>query len=65
MNLESKRNNRIQDLYKIALQLAQDDTQTETTIRAFLYQKACTIVSAKTAREYVDEVFNRIDRIRN
>jgi hypothetical protein len=59
-----KRKNRIDDLYKIALKLAQDDTQTEASIRQFLIQKACTISSLTTAKGYVDEVFARIDKIR-
>lgn len=59
-----KRGNRINDLFKIALQLAQDENETPESIRHQLLIKAQTVVSATTAKQYVDEVFNRIDSIR-
>ena len=59
-----KRKNRINDLYKIALKLAQDDEETFETIKHQLILKACTVVSLVTAKQYVDEVFQRIDRVR-
>lgn len=59
-----KRNNRITDLYKMALKLAQDEDNTAESIRHMLMIKAQTVVSASTAKQYVDEVFNRIDRVR-
>ncbi len=48
----------------MALKLAQDEDNTEESIRHMLMIKAQTVVSAPTAKQYVDEVFNRIDRVR-
>ena len=47
-----KRKNRIDDLYKIALKLAQDDEETFETIKHQLILKACTVVSLVTAKRW-------------
>ncbi len=59
------RQNRINDLFKYALKLAQDETETYESVYNQVQIKAETLVSKSTAREYVETVFARIERLKN
>lgn len=58
------RSNRINVLFQYAIRLAQDRTETESSIHGKLMAKAQTLVSRQTAIEYVNTVFARIERLR-
>ncbi len=64
MNKAVIRSNRINDLFKYAIKLAQDNTETVESIHRKVMDKALILVSKPTAIEYVGTVFARIDRLR-
>jgi hypothetical protein len=64
MNLSVVRQNRINDLFKYALKLAQNNTETYDSIKKKVQFKAETLASKSIAREYTDAVFARIEDLK-
>jgi len=64
MNNSVVRSNRINDLFKYAIKLAQNPSETHESIYEKVQQKAELVVSKQTAIQYTNAVFDRIDRLR-